>query len=309
MKKILVVCGPTATGKTSLAVSLAEKFNGEIISADSRQVYQGLDIGTGKDKEKISVPVWLLDVISPKFQFSVFDWFKLAEKKITDIWKRGKLPIVVGGTGLYIKALVDGIGTLDISPDKRLRMELNKLGVKELQLRLKNLSPDVFNNLNHSDKNNPRRLIRKIEIVLSGDKKDFANKGGVKADFLMVGLTAPRDVLYQRIDHRVKQRIESGLVDEIKGLLDRGIAWDNPGMNTLAYKEFKPFFEGKLSLEDAIERWKFNEHAYARRQLTWFKRDKRIRWFNLTGNALKRRVTRFVEKWYSKENGFKSKKN
>jgi len=301
MKKVLIICGPTATGKTSLASSLAERWDGELVSADSRQVYQGMDIGTGKDKGEVAVPLWLVDLVSPKEQFSVFDWLILARAKIKDIWKRGRLPIVVGGTGLYLKALVDGIETLAIPPDKKLRKELGRLNLEELQRRLKRTAPQVFASLNQSDRNNPRRLVRKIEIALS--KKERSGFGPLEADFLMIGLTAPKDLLYRRIDYRVEKRVEMGLIDEIRGLLKKGIHWFDPGMNTLAYKEFKAFFEGKESWAEAVQRWRFDEHGYARRQITWFKRDDRIRWFNIAQKGFKEKVKKLVEKWYSKENG------
>jgi len=301
MKKILIICGPTATGKTSLAVSLAKRFAGEPISADSRQVYLGMDIGTGKDKDQVSVPLWLTDIISPKKQFNVFDWLVLANEKIKNIWQQGKLPIVVGGTGLYIKSLVDGIDTLTIAPDKKLREELNQLSVSDLQIRLKEVDSRVFEAMNQSDRNNPRRLVRKIEISLSSKRGPRVKK--FKADFLIIGLTASRDILYQRIDQRVKKRLELGLTDEIKRLLKEGVGWSAPGMNTLAYKEFQPFFEKKESLTKIVERWKLDEHAYARRQATWFKKDGRINWFDITEKDFTEMVTKLVKKWYSEKNG------
>ncbi len=319
MNKVLVVCGPTAVGKTSVAVSLAGKLNGEIVSADSRQAYKGLDVGTGKDIPKNSkfhilnskfsnfnigyceiskVPVWLLDVVLPKYQFNVADWLKCANVVIKDIWKRGKLPIVVGGTGFYIKALVDGIGSLGIRPDKKLRRKLEELSIEQLQNKLKKLALGVWKKMNSSDRANMRRLIRKIEISLSGN---IEKAKPMKADYLMIGLSAPRRIIYQRIDQRVKQRLAKGLIEEIKDLLKQGVSWEDPGMDTLAYKEFRDYFATKKGLSQAIERWRFDEHRYARRQLTWFKKDQRIEWFDITIDNWQNRMERLIIKWYSRK--------
>lgn len=320
-RKVLIVVGPTAIGKTSAGILLAKKFNGEIISADSRQVYQGLDIGTGKDLPKNAqfnkrfsvgdlevgyyliegIPVWLLDLASPKYQFNVADWLVCAQRVIKNLWQKGRLPIVVGGTGFYIKALVDGIDSLGVPPNEALRRELEKLTVAELQERLKQLDLETWDQLNRSDRFNPRRLIRKIEIALSREEAKTARLKHLKADYFLIGLTAPREVIYQRIDQRVKKRLVSGLIQEIKELLNRGVSWQDPGMNTLAYKEFRPFFEGKTTLGEAIERWRFDEHRYARRQLTWFKKEKRINWLDITDSNWQEAMVKMVKRWYSKD--------
>lgn len=321
MNKILIICGPTATGKTSVGIDLALKLKGEIVSADSRQAYQGLDIGTGKDipsrsefklKKKLSgfeigyylldqVPVWLLDLVSVRKQFNLAHWLKCSHWTIENIWQRGKLPIIVGGTGFYIRSLVRGIGTLGIPADKRLRRELEGLSLNNLQTRLKKLSPRAWGEMNQSDRANPRRLIRKIEILLSGKK--ITPGSGIKANWLLIGLRAEKKILYQGIDQRVIARLKAGLIDEIKNLLKKGIKWSDPGMETLAYKEFRDYFENSLSLEKAVEKWRFHEHGYARRQLTWFKKEKGINWFDIGTDNWKEKLEKLVFKWYSEKNG------
>ncbi len=332
MQKILVVCGPTAIGKTSTGINLAKKYSGEIISADSRQVYKGMDIGTGKDiknsaifnsqfsinkfdvgyYEIESIPVWLLDMAEPDKQVTVADWNKAAEKVIKQLLNENKLPIVAGGTGFYIQSLVEEIDTIGIPPDNQLRQKLKDWSVNKLQARLRKLDADVYQGLNRSDRHNPHRLIRKIEIALA--KKDgkyhssnHSTGGWGGEEVLKIGLKAPKKVIYERIDQRVAQRLEQGLLDEIKGLLSKGYRWDDPGMNTLAYKEFQSIFAPgakkptlqERRLQDCIQRWKYDEHGYARRQLTWFKRDKEISWFDVTEDNWFDDLEKLVHNWYS----------
>ncbi|MEK7801731.1 MAG: tRNA (adenosine(37)-N6)-dimethylallyltransferase MiaA, partial [Pseudomonadota bacterium] len=277
MNKLLVICGPTASGKTALAVHLAKLFNGEIISADSRQVYIGMDIGTGKDTSELSgVPIWMIDVVRPDEEFSVSHYTREANAVMADIRKRGKIPLVVGGTGLYIKSLTQGFGTIDIPPNKRLRKKLNTATVSELQGML---TPSVLDQMNQSDRNNPRRLIRKIEIALS----DTTKSGPVveEQDLLCIGLMVSMEVLYRKIDERVEKRVAAGVKDEIQTLLQQGYSWNMPSMNTLGYKEWKH----ASSDDDAITRWKFDEHAYARRQMTWIRKMHAVFWFDVEKNG------------------------
>jgi len=265
MNKLLIICGPTATGKTALAAVLAKQFNGELVSADSRQVYRGMDIVTGKDRP--NVPVWLYDVVAPDEEFSVSRWVKLANSAIFDIATRGKLPIIVGGTGLYINALIHPFETIDIPPNKALRTKLQTLTVAELQKMVKR------SDMNNSDWNNPRRLIRKIEIARS---KVVIGKPARQYDYLVIGLTAPIPVLYKRIDDRFKKRVRQGMKEEIKILLKK--------------------YGKELSSMSAIG---LNEHAYARRQLTWFKKQKGIHRFDVTDLEHQNRVAAIVAAWYT----------
>lgn len=328
--KVLVICGPTAAGKTSLAVGLGKQFKGELISADSRQVYKGMDIGTGKDLPKNAefriknkelgvkernytlghyffddIPVWLLDIVKPGYRFSVADYVKCANVVIQDIWQRGKLPILVGGTGFYIKAVIGGIGSLGVEPDWELRRELEKYSLIELQKRLKKLAPERFQKMNQSDQQNPRRLIRAIEIALAGGQKSDVHS--LKADILMIGLKAGYKILYQRIDKRVKARIKRGIKKEIEALL-RSYTFDNSVLGTtLGYQEWRPFFEKKETEDEVIQKWKFAEHAYARRQMTWFRKalrraqdkNKKIIWFDITKRSFEKKIAKRVREWYS----------
>jgi len=265
MQKILVICGPTATGKTALAADLAKKFNGELISADSRQVYRGMDLTTGKDRP--NVPIWLYDVVNPDEEFSVSHWVKLASDVVKNIQERNKLPIVVGGTGLYINALIHPFETIDVPPNKALREKLKTKSILELQNMIER------GDMNNSDWNNPRRLIRRIEIGEMKSKNP--NKG--MYDVLSIGLTAPLQELYRRIDARMDARIQAGLKDEIRCL--QNYSSELPSMSAIGV----------------------NEHAYAKRQLTWFRKQKDIRWFDLTHEGYIGEIESVVHSWYTKE--------
>lgn len=271
MNKVLVICGPTATGKTALAANLARTFNGELISADSRQVYRGMDLVTGKDRPTSpaggpDVPIWLYDVVNPDEDFSVSHWVPLASDAIVDIHKRNKLPIVVGGTGLYIRALLQPLDTIDIPPNKALRKLLATVSVAELQKMVGR------GDMNDSDWQNPRRLIRRIEI--SRAQATVKQKG--EYDACMVGLTAPLAALDARIDGRLQARTDAGMDAEARALLtiyDRNL----PAMSAIG----------------------LNEHAYARRQLTWLKKQKDIRWFDITDPHYIDEIVSVVRAWYN----------
>lgn len=320
-KKIVVVCGPTAIGKTSTGIELAKKLNGEIISADSRQVYKGMDIGTGKDIPSNSkfqilnsnsfdigcyeinhIPVWLLDMATPDQQVTVADWIKGAETVLKLLEEKNKLPIIVGGTGFYIQGLIDGIDTLGIPPDKELRKKLNDWPLEKIQIKLKKIAPKVYQKLNRSDKHNPYRLIRKIEIAQADQQEKDQGFQGLDREVLKIGLKAPKKVIYKKIDQRVEQRIEQGLLDEIKTLLDQGYDWDDPGFNTFGYKEFEQFFKDQSPFGDIVRRWKNDEHGYARSQLIWFKRDNEINWFDITSPGWKSEMENLINQCYSENN-------
>jgi tRNA dimethylallyltransferase len=340
--RIVIICGPTATSKTRLAVELAKKYNGEIVSADSRQVYRGMNVITGKDigKSKIknqksklqiknqkyqtcyylvnSVAVWMLDIVQPTYRFNVSEYVELANKVINNILSRGKLPIIVGGTGLYLRGLFGNIETLGIPPNNKLRKELNKLSVADLQNKLDQLGK--LDKFNQSDINNPRRLIRAIEIAFqdpnlpAGLSADKAGKAGIQRskdnnkknnrDILTIGLTTNNLELYQRIDQRVDERVEAGAEEEIHQLLKSGYNWNNSALGvTLGYAQWRDFFEGKSTREEVVQKWKFAEHAYARRQLTWFKKEKQINWFDISGSDWQNDIITVIKKWYTSLNG------
>lgn len=348
MNKILVICGPTAAGKTALGTRLAKKFNGEILSADSRQVYTGMDIATGKDlpsnakvkvkSEKLQIkikseqilkpyrfegiPVWMLNVVRPNQEFSVAQYVELAEKVIKKILGRKKLPIIVGGTGFYIKALTGGLETLGIPPDWNLRKKLVDKKTDELFEMLARIDGEKVASLNTSDRKNPRRLIRAIEIALKNQKSPLRQgfKGQAKinpfdklrvdteqgqsikniSDILFIGLTAPYNVLYKKVDERIGNQVEEG-IKEIRRLLGLGYGWDLPAMTAMGYGILRPYIEGREEKTQVVQQWKYKEHAYVRRQMTWFKKDQRINWFDITEKSWREKVEQLAKNWYNSD--------
>ena len=290
MKNIIVITGLTATGKTGLALNLAKQLGSDIISADSRQIYKGMDIGTGKDigrsrfksvqksgKMDIGyhvidgIRIWLLDVIEPDVSFSVSDYLLAFDEAYGQIQKRGRQVIVAGGTGYYIDSLLNPKQNFGLAPNKTLRYVLNKLPTKAIKAMYKLGQHKEFEKLNNSEKNNRHRLIRKIEVILAGKNK--IEKTKKKYGGRVICLTAKNEMVNKRIDKRVKIRLKQGLLMEVEKLKNK-YGWRAPGLNCLAYKEFKDYFEGKVNLEECVEKWRDDEQAYARRQKTWFKKMK-----------------------------------
>lgn len=295
MKKVLVILGPTATGKTDLALKLAKKFNGELVACDSRQVYKGLDIGTGKDKDKVSA--WMYDVADPKTQYSVYQYVIEATKVVNNVLKRKKLPIIVGGTGLYLKALTEGLPNLSIPIDPVLRGELEKLPVGELQKKLQSLSPTVWTKLNPSDRKNPRRLLRSVELHTNPHIMTSRNLKVKIKDYnlLKIGLTAPRSVLYKRIDSRLDFRIRQGLVQEGKRLLRKGVSLKRMKQLGLEYGVLAGLLAGNITKEQFTIKLKLKIHQFAKRQLTWFKKyEADAKWFDITKKNYYQSVERYV---------------
>lgn len=292
-KKLIVICGPTATGKTKLAVSLAKKFNGEIISADSRQVYKDMNIGTGKDlKEYGKIKYHLIDIIKPNTEFNLAKYKKLALKAIQDIHTRGKVPFLVGGTGLYISAIIDNYNIPQVKSNKKIRNKLEKLNKLEKIKILKKLDPDA---LDFVDINNPRRLDRALEICLSGQKFSAIRKKGKQLfDVLQIGLTFPKDILNKKIDKRVDKMIKQGLVNETKRLIKK-YRINSVLSQIIGYKEIIDFLNKKVTLDKAVELIKIHTHQFAKRQMTWFKRDKRIKWTKNKSEAEKL-IKKFIKK-------------
>ncbi len=320
MNKLLVICGPTSTGKTSLAIKLAKELNGEIISADSRQVYKGMDIGTGKDLPRNSeliinnlklggyykiqgTKIWGYDLIDPKKEFSVAQYLKIAHHVIDDISGREKLPILVGGTGLYIKGVIDGIGTADIPKNNKVRKNLEGKSADELYENLSQLDSLKAGSMNSSDRKNPRRLIRAIEVAqYQLTKKAISpvhHTIGNKFDVLYIGLTAPQVFLEERIDKRVKDRVEKGIKKEVEKLLKSGVGWDKQAMMAMGYGLWRDYFEGDVPEEIVIDEWARDEKKYAKRQITWFKKDERIKWFDVTNSEYPNNVEILVKTWYN----------
>lgn len=314
MKKVLVILGPTATGKTDLALFLAKKFNGELVSCDSRQVYKGLDIGTGKMPSRDlrfkkydlrweidGVNVWMTDVISPKKQFTVKDYVEQAEKILEDILNRNKLPVIVGGTGLYLKALLEGLPNLEIPVDLKARRELEKLSLKEFQEKLKSLSPASWENLNESDRKNPRRLLRSIELNIMYPYMNARQKSKLKSkkyDVLKIGLSAPRETLKVRIFDRLLARIKSGLIEEGEYLYKNGLTLKRMKQLGLEYGMLAELLQKKITKEQFIEGLATKIYQYSKRQMTWFKKEKDINWFQITTSNWQQKVEKQVQKWY-----------
>jgi len=285
---MIIVTGQTATGKTKLALELAKKYNGELINFDSRQIYKYLDIITGKDIPKTKI--WLYDIVTPDQYFSSFDFVKQVRPIINDIKKRGKTPILVGGTYLYLKHLLYEIDDNNSPPNFKLREKLNTKSVNYLQKMLIKLNKKIFENLNHSDQLNPRRLIRKIEI--EGYQKNVFSKTLISPISLIspieqfIGLKyKDKSKLRQAIEKRVEDRLKDGAIDEVKKLLKMGYKESDPGMKTIGYQQIIKYLIHKLIKEKAIDDWVNKEVQYAKRQLTFMKKDKNIKWREIDQNV------------------------
>lgn len=289
LPKIVVILGPTGSGKTDLGIAIAKKYNGEIISADSRQIYKKMDIGTAKPKGEWKddsytvegVPHYLMDIFSPDEEFSLADFKEQAIKRIYDIQKRGKLPIIVGGTGLYIWAIVDNLEIPKTPPNKELRTELEKKSLEELVDLLKKYDPDSAELV---DIKNPRRVLRALEVVLSSGKSFFEQRQKFDPlfDVLQIGINLDKEQLQERINKRVDDQIREGLVNEVQYLVNENYGWQLPSMSGIGYKQIGCYLRGEIGLEEAISLIKTATRQYAKRQMTWFKRDKRIRWLEKT---------------------------
>ncbi len=289
--KLIVILGPTASGKTSLSIKLAKKFNGEIVSADSRQVYKGMDIGTGKvTKKEMSrllgnrgsstssgqgIPHYLLDVVSPKTRFSVAQYQKLAKKAIKKIHKKGKLPFLVGGTGFYIQSVVDNISLPKVKPDWKLRKKLEKMPVEELFKILKKLDPNRAKNI---DKKNPRRLIRAIEIVKDSGRTVLPLSSNPEYDVLIIGVKRNPEELKKLIEKRLLARFKQGMIKEVEKLHRQGVSWKRLEEFGLEYRYIAFYLQNKISYDEMVQKLQKEIEHYAKRQMTWFKRDERIKW-------------------------------
>lgn len=273
--RIIAVIGPTASGKSDLAIKLARKFDGEVISADSRQVYRGMDIGTGKvsKKERLLVPHHLLDVADPKRIFTVVRFKKLGGKAIKDILKKKKLPIIVGGTGQYIDALVYDMTLPEVPPNYKLRAQFDKLTVEQLFEKLKKLDPERAGNI---DSKNPRRLIRALEIIAATGKPIGPLATLAPYDILWLGLN-PKD-RDRRIASRLQKRFRQGMIAEVKNLLRKGVSLKRLYEIGLGYRLIPEYLSKKITINELKEVVLLSEIQYAKRQMTWFKRNKEIVW-------------------------------
>ena len=299
MKTILIL-GPTATGKTNLAIELAKKLNGEIISADSMQVYRGMDIGTAKPtlEERQGIPHHLIDIRNPDEEWTVSDFVNECGQRINGLIKRGKTPLIVGGTGLYLWSLIEGFSFPITPADKELRATLEKESLSDLYSQLTAADPEAAGKIHPNDK---KRIVRALEVYnLTGKKISELQKnrqhntrhfppraglpqvenGGIQSP-LLIGLNTDREILYERINQRVDLMIEKGLIDEVKGLLAKGYNKDLPSMQALGYKQVIDHLDGKYSKEEMIEELKKKTRNFARRQMTWFRRFKNVAWYDI----------------------------
>jgi len=290
LPKIIAIVGPTASGKTELAIALAKKFGGEIISADSRTIYRGLDIGTGKSRE------WshhLIDIVPPWKTLTLSEWKTRAVRAIRDILRRGRVPIIVGGTGLYVSALVENWKVPEVAPDHKLRARLTRRSAASLLRELQKRDPASAAAI---DSKNKRRLIRALEVCIKTGKPFSAlrEKGKPLFDALLVGIRIPRQKLYARIDARVDAQIRAGWLKETEAVLkklqrrlsEREI-WRLPSMSGLGYRELGAYLRGELTLAEAIALVKRDTRRYAKRQRTWWRRNKRVRWVRGAAEAVR----------------------
>ena len=285
MEKVIVIVGPTASGKSDLAVKIAQKYNGEIISADSRQVYKGLDIGSGKiTKEEMGgVEHYLTDVTHPETTCSVQDFKILATKAIEEIRNKGKIPIIVGGTGFYIDVLVTDVSLPEVPPNIELRQKLETLSTEELVKMLENLDKDRSRTI---DKNNRIRIVRAIEIAtaLGSVPKIIPNQ---KYDPIFIGIQWPKEILNQRIYDRLIKRINGGMIEEVQNLHNKGLSWERLYALGLEYRYVSLYLQNKMNKEEMIEKLFTAIKQYSKRQITWFKRNKKINWIDNSEDAFK----------------------
>jgi tRNA dimethylallyltransferase len=289
-KLLVAVVGPTATGKSDLAIYLAREFDGEVINADSRQVYRYMDIGTAKlSREELAlVPHHLIDIINPNEDFSLALYKQMAAEIITDIHERAKLPILAGGSGQYIRALLEGWEVPKVEPDLELRQQLEVRAAEgkadELYRELEEIDPEAARTI---DPRNIRRLIRALEVSSQTGKPFSQQRTRNEPPYttLVIGLTTDRKELYRRIDLRVDSMIEKGLVDEVKKLKKMGYGVGIPSMSGIGYKQIMMYLDGEISLEAAVQQIKTETHRLVRRQYNWFSlSDERIKWLAIDGN-------------------------
>lgn len=288
MKQIIVVAGPTAVGKTKYAIEAAKAFNGEVVSCDSMQLYKYMDIGSAKPTkdELAQVPHHLVDFVEPKDAFSVAEYQKLAKEAISQIFEKGKTPVIAGGTGLYLNSILYDMDFSNAEANEELRKELEReaseFGPEFLHDKLKSLDEEAAERIHP---NNVKKVIRAIEGAMAGDKiRDFKNCTQKCKDYdrILIGLTRDREELYDRINLRVDLLVEEGLFDEVEGLLKSGLTEDDIAMKGIGYKEIIGYFNGQYSKEEAIELTKKNTRHLAKRQITWFKRYEDIHWINIS---------------------------
>jgi tRNA dimethylallyltransferase len=301
LPKLVVVAGPTAVGKTSLSIELAGQFNGEVVNADSRYLYRGFNIGVAKpsETERHGVPHHLIDILDPQEEMSLALFQIRANEAIGSVLSRSKLPFLVGGTSLYINAVIEGWRIPEVPPNhdfrQRLEAQAGREGIEPLIARLANVDPEAAARTGP----NLRRIIRALEIheATGRPMSEIQGKGPRPYNTLELGLWMPRPALFAAIDKRVDDQIDAGLVEEARDLLDRGVDPRSPAFSSLGYRQLLPFFEGRESLEQAIERIKFDTHRYVRHQETWLKRNERLIRIDVTDAGWKARCATLVQEF------------
>lgn len=299
--KLICIVGATASGKTGWGIELSKIFNGEVVSADSRQIYKKMDIGTAKPKrsEKIKdgyvvegVPHHLIDVVDPGEEFTLAEFKQQATSVINDIVARGKVPFLVGGTGLYVRAVIDNLDIPSVAPNKKLRRSFETKTLPELVALLANIDPETVRVI---DIHNPRRVIRALEVAITTGESFLRQqkKNEPLYETLQLGVEIEREKLYERIDMRIDAMMAEGMLKETKKLLAQKYVTTLPSMSSIGYRELTAHLQGKITLDEAVDAFKKNTHHYARRQLTWFRKDKRIEWVPSVAEAVER-VRQFI---------------
>jgi tRNA dimethylallyltransferase len=297
VRKVVAIVGPTASGKTALGIALAEKFGGEILSADSRQIYRGMDIGTAKPTaaERGTIPHHLIDIRDPNEDYTVADYQRDAFAAIDDVIARGKLPIIVGGTGLYVRAVVENLDIPKTVADPALRAEIEndiaRDGLESAFKRLVALDPEAAYVV---DPKNPRRIVRALEVALTTGEPFTAQrlKHAPRFETLTLGLNPTPEILRERIDRRVDTMMRDGLVDEVQALIEK-YGRSPAAFDAIGYREILAYLDGTSSLDDAVAAIKLNTWHYAKRQMTWFKKSDHIQWINDENTAFAP-VTQFL---------------
>lgn len=297
---LILIVGATAVGKTELAIQLAERLDGEIVSADSRLFYRGMEIGTAKPSppELARVPHHLIDIVNPNETLSLAVFRKMAREIIADVHARGKLPFLVGGTGQYIRAVTEGWNPPEVAPDTRLRDILEKIkeerGNEWLHAALRLLDPLAADKI---DARNFRRTIRALEVILTTGRRFFEQRrrGESRYHLIAIGLTRPRAELYRRVDERIEKMFADGLLEEVKGLLEQGYSPDLPSMSAIGYRECVRVAKGEWSIEQAKAEMKRATRIFVRKQANWFKvSDPQIRWFDPSGGDIMEEIEDFI---------------
>lgn len=294
LPKIITIVGPNASGKSSLAVKMAKKFNGEIVSADSRQVYKGLNIGSGKvtKKEMGGIPHHLLDVVSPKKTFSVAQYKKIADLAIKKILKKEKLPIICGGAGFYIKTLIDNIDIPEVKPNLKLRKHFEKKTPIELSKYLIKLDPKRATEI---DLKNPRRIIRAIEIANELGKTPEI-KSEPKYNILEIGIKTDNNKLKKKILKRINKRLKNGMMKEIIKLQKKGLSYKRMFELGLEYRYLSLFLQKKISKKEMLDKLFSETYKYAKRQITWFKKDERVKWCKISDKKkIEKKISNFLQ--------------